>query len=73
MFLQPMSTISLGPQPLLLRHGAVESDLGLAQPSSCLADKKGAGRVVAVSGLLYAAAYTDAVFTTPLMLDASAD
>src|SRR5260370_17155934 len=47
---------------------------GLAQPFfGAWADKKGAGRVVAVSGLLYAGGLALMPFsTTPAMLDASA-
>jgi len=75
LFLQPMST-DLGWGRSHFSFAMALSNLiwGLAQPFfGAWADKKGAGRVVAVSGLLYAGGLALMPFsTTPLMLDASA-
>jgi MFS family permease len=75
LFLQPMST-DLGWGRSHFSFAMALSNLiwGLAQPFfGAWADKKGAGRVVAVSGLLYAGGLVLMPFaTTPLMLDASA-
>ncbi|MGQ0579255.1 MAG: MFS transporter, partial [Betaproteobacteria bacterium] len=75
LFLQPMST-DLGWGRSHFSFAMALSNLiwGLAQPLfGAWADKKGAGRVVAVSGLLYAGGLALMPFsTTPLMLDASA-
>ena len=75
MFLQPMST-DLGWGRSHFSFAMALSNLiwGLAQPFfGAWADKKGAGRVIAVSGLLYAGGLALMPFsTTPLMLDASA-
>src|SRR6267378_2701893 len=75
LFLQPMSA-DLGWGRSHFSFAMALSNLiwGLAQPFfGAWADKKGAGRVVAVSGLLYAGGLALMPFpTTPLMLDASA-
>ena len=75
LFLQPMST-DLGWGRSHFSFAMALSNLiwGLAQPFfGAWADKKGAGRVIAVSGLLYAGGLALMPFsTTPLMLDASA-
>ena len=75
LFLQPMST-DLGWGRSHFSFAMALSNLiwGLAQPFfGAWADKQGAGRVVAVSGLLYAGGLALMPFsTTPLMLDASA-
>jgi len=75
LFLQPMST-DLGWGRSHFSFAMALSNLiwGLAQPFfGAWADKKGAGRVVAVSALLYAGGLALMPFsTTPLMLDASA-
>jgi MFS family permease len=75
LFLQPMST-DLGWGRSHFSFAMALSNLiwGLAQPFfGAWADKKGAGRVVAVSGLLYAGGLALMPFpTTPLMLAASA-
>ena len=75
LFLQPMS-MDLGWGRSHFSFAMALSNLiwGLAQPFfGAWADKKGAGRVVAVSGLLYAGGLALMPFsTTPLMLDASA-
>jgi len=75
MFLQPMST-DLGWGRSHFSFAMALSNLiwGLAQPFfGAWADKQGAGRVVVVSGLLYAGGLALMPFsTTPLMLDASA-
>lgn len=75
LFLQPMST-DLGWGRSHFSFAMALSNLiwGLAQPFfGAWADKKGAGRVVAVSGLLFAGGLALMPFsTTPLMLDASA-
>ncbi len=75
LFLQPMST-DLGWGRSHFSFAMALSNLiwGLAQPFfGAWADKKGAGRVVAVSGLLYAGGLALMPFsTTPVMLDASA-
>ncbi len=75
LFLQPMS-MDLGWGRSHFSFAMALSNLiwGLAQPFfGAWADKQGAGRVVAVSGLLYAGGLALMPFsTTPLMLDASA-
>ena len=75
LFLQPMS-MDLGWGRSHFSFAMALSNLiwGLAQPFfGAWADKQGAGRVVAVSGLLYACGLALMPFsTTPLMLDASA-
>jgi len=75
LFLQPMST-DLGWGRSHFSFAMALSNLiwGLAQPFfGAWADKQGAGRVVVVSGLLYAGGLALMPFsTTPLMLDASA-
>jgi MFS family permease len=75
LFLQPMSA-DLGWGRSHFSFAMALSNLiwGLAQPFfGAWADRKGAGRVVAVSGLLYAGGLALMPFsTTPLMLDASA-
>ena len=75
LFLQPMST-DLGWGRSHFSFAMALSNLiwGLAQPFfGAWADKKGAARVIVVSGLLYAAGLALMPFsTTPLMLDASA-
>ncbi|MGQ0579268.1 MAG: MFS transporter [Betaproteobacteria bacterium] len=75
LFLQPMSA-DLGWGRGHFSFAMALSNLiwGLAQPFfGAWADKKGAGRVVAVSGLLYAGGLAMMPFsTTPLMLDVSA-
>ncbi len=75
LFLQPMST-DLGWGRSHFSFAMALSNLiwGLAQPFfGAWADKKGAGRVVAVSGLLFAGGLALMPFSaTPLMLDASA-
>ena len=75
LFLQPMSA-DLGWGRSHFSFAMALSNLiwGLAQPFfGAWADKKGAGRVVAVSGLLYAGGLALMPFsTTPQMLDASA-
>ncbi len=75
LFLQPMSS-DLGWGRSHFSFAMALSNLiwGLAQPFfGAWADKQGAGRVVAVSGLLYAGGLALMPFsTTPLMLDASA-
>ena len=75
LFLQPMS-MDLGWGRSHFSFAMALSNLiwGLAQPFfGAWADKQGAGRVVAVSALLYAGGLALMPFsTTPLMLDASA-
>jgi len=75
LFLQPMSA-DLGWGRGHYSFALALSNLiwGIAQPFfGAWADKRGAGRVVAVSGLLYAAGLTLMPFsTTPIMLDLSA-
>jgi len=75
LFLQPMS-MDLGWGRSHFSFAMALSNLiwGLAQPFfGAWADKQGAGRVVVVSGLLYAGGLALMPFsTTPLMLDASA-
>ena len=75
LFLQPMS-MDLGWGRSHFSFAMALSNLiwGLAQPFfGAWADKQGAGRVVAVSGLLYAGGLAlMPLSTTPLMLDASA-
>ena len=75
LFLQPMST-DLGWGRSHFSFAMALSNLiwGMAQPFfGAWADRKGAGRVVAVSGLLYAGGLALMPFSaTPLMLDASA-
>ena len=75
LFLQPMST-DLGWGRSHFSFAMALSNLiwGLAQPVfGAWADRKGAGRVVAVSGILFAGGLALMAFsTTPLMLDVSA-
>ena len=75
LFLQPMST-ELGWGRNNYSFALALSNLiwGVAQPFfGAWADKQGSGRVVAISGLLYAAGLVLMPFsTTPLMLDFSA-
>jgi len=75
LFLQPMSTdLGWGRGHFSLAMALSNLIWGLAQPFfGAWADKQGAGRVVVVSGLLYAGGLALMPFsTTPLMLDASA-
>ncbi len=75
LFLQPMSAdFGWGRSHFSFAMALSNLIWGLAQPFfGAWADRKGAGRVVAVSGLLYAGGLALMPFsTTPLMLDASA-